>query len=341
MGHVVARIFRWRELLDDQRVSFIDRGPNVKRGEINIKCPFCGSADPSFHMGLNLDTGFWACWRNASHRGKSPLRLIMALAQVPYWKAREIAGLSQDFVDPEGFDAVAARILGKHGILANEPLPEKRFLRPGGEFEPVTYGQRHMRYLEDTRGFGTWAFDACHFYDLMMARSGDWRDRVIIPYYLDGALVTWTARAIAKARIRYKDLSIDESLVPPKQTLFNHDAIITGGVALVVVEGPIDAIKIDLFGRGVGIRSVALSTNSMTDEQLYLISDAEHQFRRIIFMLDNATTLGIVDTMRMRSRVSHIKNSAMSPVPFNRKDAGELTPNQALTWTDQIKEELL
>lgn len=336
----MARVFRWRELLDDQRVSFIERGPNVKRGEINIKCPFCGAADPSFHMGLNLDTGFWACWRNASHRGKSPLRLIMALAHVPYWKAREIAGLSQDYVDPEGFDAVAARLLGHSGILVNEPLPRKQFLAVGKEFEPATTSTRHMRYLEVTRGFGEWAADASYFYDLMMARSGDWRDRIIIPYYLDGALVTWTARAIAKATVRYKDLSIDESLVPPKQTLFNHDVIIGGGMALVVVEGPVDAIKLDLFGRGAGVRAVALSTNSMTEEQLYLISDAEGQFRRIIFMLDNASTLGIVDTMRMRARVSHIKNSATAPVPFRRKDAGELTPAEAIAWADQIKEEL-
>jgi hypothetical protein len=63
----------WRQLLTDNRVPFIERGPNVKRGEINIRCPFCGSADPSYHMGLNLDSGWWSCWRNKDqHSGKSP-----------------------------------------------------------------------------------------------------------------------------------------------------------------------------------------------------------------------------------------------------------------------------
>ena len=43
----MARIFNWRELLDEQRIAYIERGANVKRGEVNIRCPFCGAADPS------------------------------------------------------------------------------------------------------------------------------------------------------------------------------------------------------------------------------------------------------------------------------------------------------
>ena len=304
----MSRVFKWRELLADQRIPHIDRGPNVKRGELNIRCPFCGSADPSYHMGLNLDTGFWACWRNKSHRGKSPLRLIMAIMKVPYWHAREIAGLSQDFIDPEGFTAVAARILGRDGLSSHEPLPPRRYLKYPPEFDALLgrSAWRHLRYLERDRGFGSWAGDLAGRYELQMASTGDWRDRIILPYFIDHELVTWSARAIGKSAIRYKDLSIDDSVVPPKQTLYNHDAIIKGGLALVVVEGPMDTLKIDMFGKEIGVRAVGLSTNSMTDEQLYIISDAEKQFRRILFMLDNASALGIVDSMVMRQQVSHI-----------------------------------
>lgn len=339
----MARTFKWRELITNNRVEFIDKGPNVKRGEMNIKCPFCGSADPSYHLGLNLDTGYWACWRNASHRGKSPLRLIMALLKVPYWQAREIAGLSVDFVDPEGFSAVAARILGRDGILDNAPLPQKRHLTYPREFRDIGGREswRYLRYLSDTRGFGSWAADVAHQYELMMAEDGPWRDRVILPYMIDDELVTWSGRAISSgAMIRYRDLSIDESLVPPKQTLYNHDAVISGGLALVVVEGPIDTLKIDMFGREVGVRAVGLSTNSMTEDQLYILAEAAPAFRRVLFMLDNATALGIVDSMRLRARISHIKNSAITPVPFGQKDAGELSPRQATSWTDAIKKEL-
>jgi len=334
----MARVFRWRELLDEQRIPFIDRGANVKRGEINIKCPMCGSADPSFHLGLNLDSGFWACWRNESHRGKSPLRLIMALCHVPYWKAREIAGLSQDFVDPEGFDAIAARILGHSGILANEPKPTKQFLRLPRDFTPLTdpLGWRHTRYLSDHRGFGRWTADLADRYELGFSGEFAWRDRILIPYFIDGDLVTWTARAIGPAHIRYKDLSLDESLVPPKLTFFNYDAIIKGGSVLVLVEGPLDALKIDMFGHAVGVRAVALSTNSMTDEQIYMLGDADGQFERIVVMMDQASTLGIVDSMRLRQKLGHLANVTITPTPYGLKDAGEMSPKQALAWTDDL-----
>ena len=340
----MARIFNWRELLDEQRIAYVERGANVKRGETNIHCPFCGPADPSFHMGLNPDNGWWACWRNSGHRGKSPLRLIVALTGVPYWKAREIAGLTKDYIDPEGFDAVAARLLGRDGVMASEPIPRPRTLTWPREFSLINEqaGWRHFRYLAETRGFSArWARGLIHDYGLMFCQDDrDWADRVILPYWLDSQLVAWTGRHLGRAPVRYRDLAIDECLLPPKQTLFNYDAISEGGVALVVVEGPVDALKIDYFGRDVGVRSVGLSTNSMTDEQLYMLGDAVGQFRRILFMLDNATALGIVDSMRLRQRITHLPDTGIIPVPFRLKDAGEMAPAEATEFADQLAEEL-
>lgn len=340
----MARVFNWRELLDEQRIAYIERGANVKRGEVNIRCPFCGAADPSYHMGLSPDTGWWACWRNKGHRGKSPLRLIVALLQIPYWKAREIAGLTTDYIDPEGFDAVAARILGHDGVMAHEPIPRPRTLtwpRYFNEIDEVS-GWRHLRYLADVRGFGRGhAGRLCRQYELMCCRDDpDWENRVVIPYILDDHLVAWTGRAIGPARIRYKDLAIDDCLIPPKATLYNYDAIRTGGVALIAVEGPVDALKIDYFGRDVGVRAVALSTNSMTDEQLYMLGDAVGQFRRIFFMLDNASALGIVDSMRLRQRITHLPDTGIIPVPYGLKDAGEMSPDEATRFADDLAEEL-
>lgn len=339
----MARIFNWRNLLDEQRIAYIERGANVKRGEVNIRCPFCGAGDPSFHMGLSPETGWWACWRNSGHRGKGPLRLIVALLQVPYWKAREIAGLTKDYVDPEGFDAVAARILGHDGVMAREPIPRPRTLTWPRYFTEIGQGQgwRHLRYLSDQRGFREHAPRLCRQYELMCCQDDpDWNNRVLMPYILDDHLVAWTGRAIGYQKIRYRDLPIEECLIPPKATLFNYDAIREGGLALIVVEGPVDTLKIDYFGRDVGVRSVGLSTNSMTDDQLYMLGDAVGQFRRILFMLDNATALGIVDSMRLRQRITHLPDTGIIPVPYGRKDAGELSPTEATEWADNLAEEL-
>lgn len=330
----------WRQLLNEHRVPFIERGPNVKRGEINIRCPFCGSADPSYHMGLNLDSGWWSCWRNKDqHSGKSPVRLLMALLRVGYAKARELAGLGVDYVDPEGFDAIAARVLGRN--LA-EPLPapaRREFLAFPRDFAPIERGlracHRHVTYLQD-RGF-TFVDELAQDYHLMFARSSwQWLDRVVIPYIYDRRLVTWTGRAIAPAQRRYLDLDLRESLVHPKQMLFNQDVLLSGGEVLVIVEGPFDALKLDFYGAAVGVRAVALSTNSITDEQAFMLEEAPQKFDRVLVMLDMSSSIDIVDSMRLKQQLAFIPGIEIVPVPCKRKDAGELLAKEAVSWADSV-----
>ena len=334
------RVFNWRELLTRHRVDFIERGANVKRGELNIKCPFCGSADPSHHMGLNLDTGWWACWRNSTHRGKSPLRLLIKLLNVPYWKARELAGLdTADYVDPEGFDAVAARIMRRESLERPEQV-QRAFLQYDKTFKSIAYEastRRAWEYLR-SREFRERDIDAlCEQYKLMTANTGRWANRVVIPYYLDSELVSWTGRAIGEAMIRYKDLSPAESLMPIKDMLFNYDAIMNGGEALVIVEGPIDVLKLDFYGRAYGVRSVGLSTNSMSDEQMFMLESAVGRFKRVVVMLDTETVFGIVDSMRLKQDISFVDDSIrIIPVPYGLKDAGAMSARQASSWTEKL-----
>lgn len=325
------RAFDWRAFLTEHRVPYVERGANVKRGEINIRCPFCGSADPSHHMGLRLDTGEWSCWRNKRmHSGKSPVRLIAQLLRVPYWRARRLAGLEDVALDPDGFDAVAARILGRTADAQPEHV-RREFLRFPSEFKDLHDSPpRFYEYLRHTRSFGTVGTrDAIDWFNLRYAVRGTYRDRIILPYYVDGHLVAWTARAIAQAEIRYRDLDRDDCLVPIKETLFNLDARMDGGRALVVVEGPLDALKIDVFGRGAGVRAVALSTNSVSDAQVYLLEDMAQEFDKVFVMLDTASELGVVDSMRMRADLRAITNASIIPTPYGLKDAAEMSPRQA------------
>ena len=153
---------------------------------------------------------------------------------------------------------------------------------------------------------------------------------------MDGQLVTWSARAIGEATIRYRDLKLAESLLAPKEALFNHDCIGGGGRALVITEGPFDALKIDFYGRLYGVRAVALSTNSIQDAQAFLLQDAADRFDRVIVMMDNASTLGIVDSMRMKQALFFLDNVEALPVPYGAKDAGELSPKQVLCWASAL-----
>lgn len=334
----MLRTLDWRRLLTEQRVPFVEKGANVKRGEVNIQCPFCGSADPSHHMGLNLETGWWSCWRNRQqHSGKSPLRLLMRLLRVSYWKAREIAGLGDDYVDPDGFDAVAARIMGRDLHIAQPDGIQREFLQMPAEFVPFSRAAaRFDRYMRDVRKFGPATSFLHEYYGLHYARTGSWRDRVILPYYMNKELVAWTGRAIAPSSVRYRDLEREECLVPIKETLYNFDAGTQEGRALVLVEGPLDALKTDAYGKDVGVRAVALSTNSASDAQMYILEEMAPNFNQVLVVMDNASELSIVDSMRMRQRLQSIPNSRIEPVPFGAKDPGDLSPEQVVAWTDDI-----
>lgn len=333
------RVVDWKRVLDENRISYIDRGANVSRGEINIKCPYCGSADPSYHMGLNLENGWWACWRNSDHRGKSPLRLLVTLLGVTYNVARDLAGLDPSYVDPEGFDLVAARLL----------RPSDRISEDDEDLVPLTMpttfhkidvhsvrSRRHSDYLIETRGFPRRDVpDLVKWYDLRYTLSGDFQDRVILPYYQNNTLVTWTGRSIADSSIRYRDLSKDSCTIPAKETLYNFDAAYEAEI-LLVVEGPFDVLKADFYGARHGVRAVGLSTNSITDEQIYLLEEVAPEVRRVIIMLDTQSKLGVVGSMRLKDRIGHIPNLEIQAVPFNRKDAGELTPREASSYAKDL-----
>jgi len=332
------RALDWRGVLSEHGIGFVDRGPNVKRGEINIRCPFCGAADPSHHMGLNLESGFWACWRNSEHRGKSPLRLLVQLLNLPYWRARQIAGLTEaDWLDPDGFDSVAARIMGRDSLTKVEHA-RREFLALPSEFKELYDAPpRFYEYLREARGFGTVGTrDLGVHYGLRWCSKGAQRDRIILPYFMDGELLAWTGRAIGPAQVRYRDLDHEDCLVTPKSTLYNLDCRLDGGAVLVVVEGPLDALKIDVFGRGAGVRAVALSTNSISDDQLYLLEDTASAFTRVLVMMDQSTDLGIVDSMRMKRQFASLPNAAIIAVPYGLKDAAEMSPRQATHWALDI-----
>lgn len=340
------RPFDWLPLLREHRIPYVQSGPNVKRGETNIKCPFCGSADPSHHMGLNPDTGWWSCWRNrAQHSGKSPVRLIMALLGVPYHRARELAGLGEGYVDPEGFDALAARLLRQEGMTGRPAEVRRRRLFMDEAFVPISPRGRARiayEYLRDERGFngrsaaGDDVAVLCALYGLRMGVD-DFHHRVVLPYVMNRELVTWTGRAIGHSALRYKDLSIDESILPPKETLFNHDAMYdTTARILLVLEGPFDALKADFYGEPYGVRAVAMSTNSLTDAQAYLLQDAWH-FERVFFGLDNKTGFGAVDSMRIKQMVAFLGDRfSTESMPYGAGDAGELTPAEATEWAKTL-----
>jgi DNA primase len=105
---------------------------------------------------------------------------------------------------------------------------------------------------------------------------GDWKNRIIIPIYLGGKLISWTSRTIIKDREpRYKFLSNEESVINPKLCFHNIDNCSNNYV--VLLEGPMDVFR---FGNdsicGFGI--------DLTRTQLMYLSD---RFKKIYIIFDN------------------------------------------------------
>lgn len=329
-------VINWRRILDDAGIEYVERGANVKRGELNIGCPFCGSADPSYHMGLNQITGWWACWRNVEHRGKSPVRLLVKLLRIPYKRALELAGLDDSYVDPDGFDGILDRLKSP----AKKEEEDSRVLNLPEEFVRIDRRARcrgAVSYLVDGRGFLEEDLDELvELYSLFTAFRGEQSGRVIFPYFERGSLVTWTGRAIGSSRIRYKDLSPEIAITPNKKTLYNFDSLLVGAEILLVVEGPMDALKLDFYGRDWGVRAVGLSTNSVQQEQIYRLEEHQNRFRRILVMMDSADSMGIVDSMKLGGRLGQIHNLGFIEVPFAKKDGAALSPKQIIQFSRSI-----
>ena len=326
----------WKRLLDSKGVVYLESGAGVAKGNIVVACPFCGGSD--FHyLGVSLTNSWWGCWRNQSHRGKSPVRLLVALLKISYGQALELAGLDASFVDPDGYESIKNNLFKKQEALEqSEPQTVTKLTMPK-EFEEINPARiRHLRafnYLADTRGFPRNHLTAlCKYYHLRFAVAGDFKDRIILPYYMDGRLVTWTGRAVGETRMRYLDLSIAQSVLPAKRTFYNFNATCRPAKILLVQEGPMDSLKVDMYAKEFSVRSISISTNSITEDQTYLLEEVSVNFDKTLIMMDAANSMGVIDSMRLKEKLAQIKNIGFVSVPFGRKDGGELTPEEVVSF---------
>jgi hypothetical protein len=52
--------FDYATFFSAQGIEYRDSGPNVKKGNLNISCPFCAH-DEKFFMGVDPKTGWFGC----------------------------------------------------------------------------------------------------------------------------------------------------------------------------------------------------------------------------------------------------------------------------------------
>lgn len=281
--------FDWRSFCTSNKIPFVEEGPNTKKGNINIKCPFCGNSDPSEHMGLSLNKGspVWGCWRNSAHRGKSPVQLVARLLKCSQHRAAELVGDEVTVPDEDEFDTAISRL--KDGPT-KETSDRPATLRFPKEFRYLGtddfYARKFQSYL-GSRGFD-YPPALCTMYDLHYALLGPQAYRIIFPVYgPDRSLLSWVGRDITSCSpLRYKALESSASVRPIDACLLDEDRLITGGRLLVVTEGPMDAAKIGYHISGYERVESTCLFGKAKESQKGLLCYYATRFNKVAVVLD-------------------------------------------------------
>lgn len=287
--------FDWLSFLRRYNIAHTTSGPNTAKGNVSIRCPFCGPSDPSMHLGVSLSGKGWKCWRVREHRGKSNVRLIRALIGCSVEQAIALVGrddhVPDDFMGPVN---LMMREDSPSPLQMEIRLPEefKRFDLTKPSFRP------YLHYLTN-RGFTPRQIETMtEKYDLRYCTRGPYAGRIIFPIYLDGVLMSWTGRSISRHEaVRYKTLTTKEdkgraegygtALAPSSELLLWYDDLFqTRAYDLVVVEGPFDALKMNVLCRWYGVAATCLFTSAISDEQIDLLHRVSSRFEGRYILLD-------------------------------------------------------
>lgn len=236
--------------------------------ELQFKCvhPLHNDRNPSAF--INTKTGKWLCF---SCGRKGSLVTIIKLVK------------GQD-VDVESFlsraELLQMQINGIYKTSASNILRYDELLQFQETidyeftfFEPVKSNKEALSYLI-SRGISK---DTINDFGLKFAPSGNYRNRIIIPYSKDGQIIGFNSRTIDKNdHIRYLYYLNHDMF---KGYIYNYDKIVNYDYCLLV-EGPFDL----MYSHSIGLKNVisTLNTNVSLEHIREII-----KFKKIIFMFDN------------------------------------------------------
>ncbi|OYT14603.1 MAG: hypothetical protein B7C24_17410 [Bacteroidetes bacterium 4572_77] len=233
---------------------------NVGRNSIGISCPFCGDHAYSGdnHLGIHIDSKKWNCW--VCGKKGSLLYLITTLERCSYRQAEEIL---KPYTHSDMSLLQTTNTVPMQDSQGYFKLPDEC----EDELLPA-----HKNYLQ-SRGF-----DPDFIYNKYKLKcvgpvSKKWQLSLIAPIYYHYRLVSFISADITRQRaIKYKNCSLEESLIPTNQVVYNMDNATN---SILVVEGITDVWNI---GNGAG----ALFTKLASRQQLKILST----FERVFIMLD-------------------------------------------------------
>jgi len=273
----------------------------IKNGWVNTQCVFCG--DNGTHLGFNINYDYAVCFKCGGHS----LRMTLTkLLNVP------ANTLDQILIPFQTKNKILMRLNEK------EKLNKKKIELPNF---PLSKNEKD--YLLDRR------FNPKELIEKYNIQGGgwlEWKNRIIIPVYISGRLISWTGRTILKDREpRYKNLENELSVIDLKKTFFNLDNCANNYVALL--EGPFDVLR---FGDN-GICGFGIT---LTRTQIMYLSE---RFKKIFIIFDNQR----IAQKKAREYAMLLSGQGLeifivNILGYGVKDIGELSPYK----TKKLKQEL-
>jgi len=320
----------WETFLTNHNIEFVEYGPNVKQGNINVKCPWCYD-DPSHHMGISLSKDAFGCWRNVEHKGTNVARLVRALLGCSKEQAR-LTVRQYSMSDPSTLGDALASLTGADSSTQPASPGIQHSVKLHKHFRPINKTgttAKFWRYIR-LRGFK----DVKHFtdcYSIKCCMLGRWKDRVILPVFHERKLVTWTSRILGNPinAPRYMTHSRDDgATMSIKDTLYNYDDLRDNPKRILfLTEGPFDSLLLDWHGYAHNARATCFFGTQMTLTQAALVIDLTKYYEKVILLLDKNTieqTFHILDILSKYGVTSTIFEGADDPGDMTYKQIKEL-----------------
>ncbi len=242
------------KLFNDYNVEYDTR---VNKGWTNVTCCFCD--DKTFNGGFNNAGDYYHCWKCGGHNFKQALARTV---NIPF----------------NDVDTLIEQYAGRNIVLNS--LNKKQAKATKLTLPTDTFTSAERKYLKE-RNFNPKLLH--EKYKIVGGGiTGSWKYRIIIPLVLNGKIVSWTGRTILskqqqqKLKIpRYKNLSIEQSVIDPKSILYNLDYC--NNKIGVLTEGAFDVIRMgDGFFCSFG--------TELTQSQISMIKE---RFEKVFIMFDN------------------------------------------------------
>lgn len=321
----------WPRFLGEHGIEFDERGPSVKRNNINVICPWC--RDGTRLLGIELSSTKFACWKNERHRGSNADYFVAQLLSVTRAEALDLLGLKPPPSLVEDLVAQLAALNAPAPVAESTSLQFPTIELPNVFFKLRANGVKSSRFIDylASRGLGPGAIER---YDLWASRrdlTGDvWaplKDRVGIPLYSpDRRVIGYTARSIDGHARRYHT----EPANAAGQSIW-FEQLATGGLVLVIVEGQFDAMTIDWAAHcyRLPVHAVALGGTARTRGKFLALERLARKYRKTVVLLDTSAT----------HRALRIQTDMSVPVmlgqlPAGVGDPGELRANQTRQLLD-------